>query len=205
MRPAWPERTFAQMLYAAPVYVYVYVYACMLGWVCVRVCLCVFVCVNVCGKQRFYCLWFDVYNSKGCGQDRDSERDRDSRAERQGQGDCSMKDDDDDDDAAQAATQWATTHLRQQQVISINLMVFHLQPKLNRLFAVKNFELRWERKSARAEQIVRGEWQKGGSRGAALGRALAVAGNPALLKWLIQAKLLTWQRVLAVPSNEGSL
>jgi len=31
---------------------------------------------------------------------------------------------------------------RQQQVISINLMVFHLQPKLNRLFAVKNFELR---------------------------------------------------------------
>jgi len=36
---------------------------------------------------------------------------------------------------------------RQQQVISINLMVFHLQPKLNRLFAVKNFELRWEGKN----------------------------------------------------------
>lgn len=51
-----------------------------------------------------------------------------------GQGDCSMKDDDYDDDDVDA--------LRQQQVISINLMVFHLQPKLNRLFAVKNFELR---------------------------------------------------------------
>lgn len=66
--PAWPKRTFAQTHFRPaplPVYVYVYVY------VCVRYPGSVWKCLNVSDWQRmcalrFYCLWFDVYNSKGC-------------------------------------------------------------------------------------------------------------------------------------------
>lgn len=101
---------------------------------CLRLCLCVYVCVCVCIWGFSVCdLMFT--ESKGCGKAINT---------RHGLLKCSsaqvrarMKDD--------ASSQQQQRQPQQQQVISINLMAFHLQPKLNRLFAVKNFELRRER------------------------------------------------------------